>query len=148
MGAHGIDQLRALADQQVTRPVQHQRSLLLGALDRHEAHRRPRHRLADRGRIGSVVLAALDVGLHIARRHQPHIVAELPELARPLVRRGARLHANQARRQLAEKLEHLAASELLLEHRLLGSIDAMHLEDVLGEINSDRANLHVDGPLM
>jgi hypothetical protein len=31
---------------------------------------------------------------------------------------------------------------------LLGSIDAANLKDVLGKINSDRANLHVDGPLM
>jgi hypothetical protein len=31
---------------------------------------------------------------------------------------------------------------------LLGSIDAVNLKDVLGKINSDRANLHVDGPLM
>ena len=35
----------------------------------------------------------------------------------------------------------------LFEHRLLSSVDAMHLEDGLGEINSDRANLHVDVPL-
>jgi hypothetical protein len=27
-------------------------------------------------------------------------------------------------------------------------VDAMHLEHVLGEIDPDRANLHVDGPLM
>jgi hypothetical protein len=60
----------------------------------------------------------------------------------------AHAYADETRRQLAEKLEHLAAPELLLEHQLLGSIDAMHLEDVLGEINSDRANLHVDGPFM
>jgi hypothetical protein len=30
----------------------------------------------------------------------------------------------------------------------LGSIDAVNLKDVLGKVNSDRANLHVDGPLM
>jgi len=74
-------------------------------------------------------------------------MAKLLELASPLVRRGTRLHADEARRQLAEKLDHLTAPELLLQHRLVGSIDAVHLEDVLGEINSDRANLHVDGPL-
>ena len=27
-------------------------------------------------------------------------------------------------------------------------VDAMHLEDVLGDIDPDCANLHVDGPLM
>ena len=37
---------------------------------------------------------------------------------------------------------------LTLEYRILSSIYAMHLEDVLGEIDPDCANLHVDGPLM
>lgn len=30
----------------------------------------------------------------------------------------------------------------------VSSIDAVNLEDVLGEINSDRTNLHLDGPFM
>jgi hypothetical protein len=44
------------------------------------------------------------------------------------VRRGARLHADEARPQLAEILNYLAASELFFQHRFVGSIDAMHLE--------------------
>ena len=36
----------------------------------------------------------------------------------------------------------------LSDHHFAGDIDAMHLEHVLGEINPERANLHVDGPLM
>ena len=130
--------------------MEHQRALLLGALNRHEAHRRPCDCLADRRGIGSIVLAALHVGLHLARWHQPHIVAKLSQLASPVLRRGARLHADEARRQLAEKLKHLAASKrlLFLENRLAESINAMHLENGLGEIDPDRANLHVDGPLM
>jgi hypothetical protein len=148
MGAHRVDELRALTDQEVSRPVQHQRALLIGAFDRDEAHRRPCYRFADCLGIGGIVLAALDIGLDVARRHKPHIVGKLPELASPMVRRGARLHADETRCQLAEKLEHLPAPELPLEHRLPGSIDAMHLEDVLGNIDPDRANLHVDGPLM
>ena len=34
------------------------------------------NRLADRFRIRSVVLVPLDVGLHVLRRHQPHLVAQ------------------------------------------------------------------------
>jgi hypothetical protein len=51
--------LRTLTDQEVSRPVQHQGALLLGAFDRHEAHRRPCYRLADCLGIGGIVLAAL-----------------------------------------------------------------------------------------
>src|SRR5215207_9325144 len=45
--------------------VEHQHALLIGALDWHEAHARPRHRLADRFRIRGVVLPAPDIRLHV-----------------------------------------------------------------------------------
>ena len=62
--------------------------------------------------IGSIVLGALDVGLHIARGHQPHGMAELRQLACPMMGRRAGLHADEARRQLLEELDHLATPEL------------------------------------
>ena len=34
------------------------------------------------------------------------------------------------------------------EHAPSIDIGSVHLEDVLGDIDPDRANLHVDGPLM
>ena len=72
---------------------------------------------------------------------------ELHQLARPVMSRCARLHADQAVRQLLEKLDHLAASKLALDDDLPSSIDAMHLEHALSEIQADRGNLHVDGSL-
>src|SRR5207248_5693989 len=54
----------------------------------------------------------------------------------------------QARRQLGEGGEHLAAPQLLLQHHLALGTDAVRLKHVLGEIQTDRANLHVDGSLM
>ena len=66
--AQRVDRHGALADQQVARPVQHQGALLGHALDRHEAHVRPRDRLGDRRRIGRVVLLPLHVGLHVTGR--------------------------------------------------------------------------------
>ncbi len=59
----GIGQLRAIADQPVTYADQHQGRLLLSRLHRHEAHRRPAHRLTKRFRVRRIVLAALDVRL-------------------------------------------------------------------------------------
>jgi hypothetical protein len=56
----GIDAHVPLLDQQLSLFVQHQRRLLLLALDRHEVHVGPRHGLADRGRVGGVVLTALE----------------------------------------------------------------------------------------
>ncbi len=45
--AQPVDQHRSLPHQQVTRPVQHQRGLLVHALGGHKAHGRPRDRFAD-----------------------------------------------------------------------------------------------------
>src|SRR6266446_10009012 len=82
---HGIDQHRALTHQHLTGPVQHQGSLLFLRLECDEPHRWSRDRFADRRRIVRIILAALEVGLHIARRHQPHGMAERFQLAAPVM---------------------------------------------------------------
>jgi hypothetical protein len=41
--------------------------------------------------------------------------------------------------RIAEEPKHLAASELLLERWLANGIDAVHQEDILGDIDPDRA---------
>jgi len=48
----------------------------------------------------------------------------------------------------AKKLQPLAAAKLLPENDLLGDIDAVDLKHVLGDIQTDCGNLHVDGSLM
>ena len=62
-----------------------------------------------------------------------------------MVCRGAGLHADKARRQSFEELHQLAAAELLSDNDILSRVDAVNLEYVLGDIQSDRGNLHVDG---
>ena len=74
---------------------QHQRGLLLGRLHRHKPHRRSARRFTQPLGIPPVILVALNVRLHVSRRHQSHGVTECLELARPMVRRGARLNTNQ-----------------------------------------------------
>jgi len=61
------------------------------------------------------------------------------------MRRGAGLHADETRRQRFEERQHLAAPELLANHDFLGRVDPVNLEQVLGDIQPDRANLHLDG---
>jgi hypothetical protein len=48
----------------------------------------------------------------------------------------------------AKTLHHLTAAKLLPDNDLLGHIDAVDLKHVLGDIQTDRGNLHVDGSLM
>jgi hypothetical protein len=61
---------------------------------------------------------------------------------------GARLHADKAWRQGFEERQHLATPKLLPDHDLLGRVDPVNLKHVLGDIQSDRSHLHVDGSLM
>jgi hypothetical protein len=75
-------------------------------------------------------------------------MTELRQLACPMMGRGTGLYANQARRQRREKLHHLAAAKLLPHNDLLGRINAVDLKHVLGDIQTDCGNVHVDGSLM
>src|SRR5437868_5362422 len=102
----------------------------------------------DRLGVGGIVLVTLDVGLHVFCWHQPHPVAELRELARPIMSRGAGLHADEARRQRFEERQHLATPESLPDNDRLVGVDAVDLKHVLGDIQPDRGNLHLDGSLM
>jgi hypothetical protein len=140
--ADRVDQLGALADEQVAHPVQHQRRLLRLALDRDEAHRRPCHRLADGRGVGGVVLAAPEVGLDVLRRHQPDLVPELPELARPEVGGRASLHADEAGLQPGEEGVHLGAPQPPFQDHAAGRIHAVDWSDphqLDGRRGGDRA---------
>ena len=59
--------------------------------------------------------------------------------------RGAGLHADKARRQCFEERQHLATAQSLSDDDLLGCVDAVNLKHVLGDIQTDRGNLHLDG---
>src|SRR5262249_30919957 len=136
-----VDQLSPLTDQEVPRPVQHQHALLLDVLDRHKSHRWPRDGLADRRRIGRIVLAALHIGFDIGWRHEPRVMSQLFELACPLMRRCARFHANAARRQIGKELKNSRSTNALADHHRAICINTVNLKQILGDIQTDRANL-------
>ena len=94
MPAQGVDGLRSLADEQIAGAEHHGGRLLRLALHGHEAHGRPLGGLADRLGIRHVVLLALDERLHVGRRDQPHLVAELADRAAPVMRARAGLHGD------------------------------------------------------
>jgi hypothetical protein len=127
--------------------VQRKRCLLLGRLGRHEAHGRPRDRLANRLGIVAVVLVGLHVRLDELRRHEPHFVAQLDELARPVVRAAAGFHPDQAGWQVAKELQHLAAFELLTQHCSPALAHPVDLKHALCQIDTHCRNLHDGRPL-
>jgi len=98
MCADRVDDRGLLPDEEMPRAMENQAALLLGRFGRHEAHARPLYCLADGLGIGSVILLALDVRLHIGRRDEPHGMPESFQLARPMMRGSARLDADEAGR--------------------------------------------------
>jgi hypothetical protein len=124
-----IRELDALAHEHQPNAMQHHDALLLDALPLDEAHSRASHRLTDRLGIGRVVLLALDVGLHIAWRHQPDLMAELGQLACPMMRRGAGLDPDQAGRKLGEEGKELRSPNLPTDHDDAVPVDPVNLKD-------------------
>ena len=73
-----------------------------------------RHRtVADRLSIHCVVLMARDEGLHVGRWDQPHLMAQLANLAAPIMSATAGLHRHDTSRQLVEEPQNLPRRSFL-----------------------------------
>jgi hypothetical protein len=70
--ADRIDDGGLLADEEMPGTMKRQTALLFGRLGRHEPHVRPGDCLANRFRVGGIVLVSLDIGLHVGWRHHPN----------------------------------------------------------------------------
>src|SRR5688572_3734314 len=131
MRSDRIDDRGLLTDEQMTRAMKRQATLLLRRLRLHEPHVRPANSLADCLRVSSIVLLPLHVGLHIGRRHEPDLVTERLQFPRPMMRRSASFDANQARRNILEECQHVTALQLPAENYIACRVNAMHLKNGL-----------------
>ena len=61
---------------------------------------------------------------------------------------GARLHADQTRRKRFEELQYLASPQLLPNNDPFGRVDPVNLKYVLGDIQPNRGDLHMDSSLI
>jgi hypothetical protein len=75
---------------------------------------------------------ALDVRLHVLRRHQPHLMAQRAELARPVMRRRTRFQPDHTAGNAAEERQHLPAPQSLTQNRRTLRINAVNLKNMLG----------------
>ncbi|MFN8913607.1 MAG: hypothetical protein ACK5Y1_04910 [Betaproteobacteria bacterium] len=71
-------------------------------------------------------------------------MAQRLQVAGQLVGTGAGFHADQATRQLCHEFEQRGAADGLAQHGLAVGVDAMHTEDVLGQIDTDGGDLSHD----
>src|SRR3954464_2161701 len=139
--AERVDGLGALANQQVPRAKHNGGGLLVRTLEGNKAHSGPLSGLADRFGIGHVVLLALDERLDVRRRDETDRMAELGDLAAPVVGAATGLHGHRAGRERGQEREELAAAQLLAKDHRARAVSPMELKDVLGEIEADGANL-------
>src|ERR1022692_1360055 len=137
-----VDLCGAPNDKPLARTVQPEQRLLFSVLDRHKSHVRPTDGLAYRLGIRCVILVALDERLYELWRYQLNCVPKCSELAGPKMRTTAGLHPNQARRQLREKANHLRALQLLAQRTLAALVDAVHLKNILCQIEPNLRNVH------
>src|SRR5277367_2335733 len=141
--ADRIDDRSLLTDEEMPGAMKGQTALLLGRLGRHEPHVWPGHRLANRFRVGGIVLLSLHIGLPVGRRHQPHGVAERLKFTRPMMRRRAGLDTNEAGRQLPKERQHISTLQLTAKYHLTIRVNAMNLKDRFRDIETDcRDRLH------
>src|SRR5215831_13275180 len=139
--AKGVDALGALPHQEIAGAEHDAVRLLLFGFDRNKAHARPRGRFTDGLCIGRIVLLPLDERLDVARRDQAHIMTQLSDLTRPVVRPGTGFHRDHAPGWRCEETEKLRASDALAKEHMPGAIRSMYLEHVLRDVQPDRANL-------
>ena len=106
----------------------------------------PLHGFANGGGIGGVVLAPFatqSIRRDELRRDQTHLVAHGQSLTRPMMGTRAGLHADQARRQVAERRKQLGAWHPRLHpNRFANLIDAMNGKPILGKIDPNAHNRH------
>src|SRR6266436_9829270 len=107
-----------LPDEQMACAVKHQAALLLRCLCWHEPHVGSGDRLANSLSVGHVVLLPFDVGLYIGWWHQSDGMAECLKFARPVVGRGASLHADQTWCQLLKERQDGATLQLAADDHL------------------------------
>src|ERR1700722_19375418 len=129
--AESVDALGALTHQEITGSKHDAVRLLLFGLDRNEAHARPLGRFTDGLCIGGIVLLPLDERLDVGRRDQAHMMAQLSDLTRPVMRTGTRFHRDDAPGLRCSETEKLYASDALAKQHMPGSIRSMQLEHVL-----------------
>ena len=148
MPAQGVDQLGALAHQEVARPEDHRPGLLIFGFHSNKPHCRPRRRLGDRLRVRRVVLLSLDERLDVDRRDKPDGMTEPLDLPAPEMRGGASFHRYGAGRQLRQEGEELPTPKLLAKDHIPARRCAMNLEHALHKIDADHANLFHGCPFL
>ncbi len=131
MSAHGIDNLGALAHQQITSAKDKAARLIDLALNGDKPHRRTRGSLTNRFSVSCIVFLPLHERLDVTRRDQPYVVTELSNLASPMMAAATCFERHQTGRLRREKTQQLCPRDLFAEHDISRSIRSTSLKSLL-----------------
>jgi hypothetical protein len=136
-----------LPDEPVTHPMKKLYVQLRLGLEGNKTHCRTRRGFCNRFRIAIIVLLRLDMGTHILRRHQPHVVALLLELPSQVMGTATRLHCDDTNGQFAHKADHAISTYATPEHYVPGCVKSDQTAAILAKVNADNPDvLHVTSP--
>ena len=136
-----VAQRRALLHSRLAHPMHRLHILLLHRLHPHQAHVGALRRFADGTRVVVVVFVPAHVRLDVLRRNQPHLVAQLPQLTRPVMRTRTPLHPHHTRRHVRKVRSDLPAPEDLALENLSVAVAAHDVKCVLCQVQTYRRNL-------
>jgi hypothetical protein len=120
--------------------------LLFNLFDWHEVHRRSAGCFDDRQRIIGIVLVGLYKRFDELGANQLNRVTTSLEDSRPVIGSPTGLHYDSAGGQSCRIGGKLVSRQTLLHNRLAGTVGAIKLKSVFGNINAQYANSHVDLP--
>src|SRR5690349_20436619 len=106
-------------------------------LEGDKTHRQTCRGLCNRLRIAIVVLLRLDVGTHILRRHQPHVIALLLELPPKVMRNATCLHCDDTNGIFENKADHAISTYATPKHHLPSCVKSDQAAAILAKVNAD-----------
>ena len=89
---------------------------------------------------------AMSPQLDVLRADDPHLVPERLELALPVEGAGTGFDRDGARLDPGQHRDQLVTHHPTLEHDVAGTVDAMQLEDCLGNIDAEGLDVHDSSP--
>jgi hypothetical protein len=115
--------------------MQHQDTLLPGAVYRHKAQHWPLQSFTDG--LGWVILLAFPMGPDRDRRNQPQIMTQYLQFARPVMQRCTSRKADQAGTALGAEAHNLATPQLPVWHDSSATADRVPLKNIPCHVDAD-----------
>lgn len=129
--AQGVDDMRALTDQNLSDT---------------KDHRSPLGLFAGSHAIFRVTRLPLDARLGVGGRDEPHLMAQLRGVSASEVRASAGFNHDNTKWRLAGERRYLIPLQLLAQNRTACAVSLKYPKHILRQVEPDTVNIQHDGP--